>query len=191
MKFIPQNIRNHFLILSDLHQDERGIFRRSYCKNEFAKHGIDFDVKQGNISENFKKHTLRGFHYQVPPYSQAKLVRVTKGKVLDVVVDIRKNSPTFGKHVAVELSDDNHRQLFIPRGFAHAYVVLSDEAIFAYKVDDYYSKECDKGIIFNDSELNIDWKLGHSKLELAERDKLLPKLNETTDLFEYTDNLHV
>ena len=112
-------------------------------------------------------------------------MRVTKGRVLDVAVDIRKGSPTFGSHVAVELSDDNHSQLFIPRGFAHAYVVLSDEAIFAYKVDDYYSKECDRGISFDDPELDVDWKLDYSKLEFAERDKLLPKLNETKDFFEY------
>ena len=191
MNFIKTSIHGVVICEPIVHSDNRGYFIETYRQDKLEELiGYKVNFCQDNESKS-SYGVLRGFHYQVPPYSQAKLVRVTKGKVLDVVVDIRKNSPTFGKHVAVELSDDNHRQLFIPRGFAHAYVVLSDEAIFAYKVDDYYSKECDKGIIFNDSELNIDWKLGHSKLELAERDKLLPKLNETTDLFEYTDNLHV
>ena len=191
MNFIKPSIHGVVICEPIVHSDNRGYFIETYRQDKLEEFiGYKVNFCQDNESKS-SYGVLRGFHYQVPPYSQAKLVRVTKGKVLDVVVDIRKNSPTFGKHVAVELSDDNHRQLFIPRGFAHAYVVLSDEAIFAYKVDDYYSKECDKGIIFNDSELNIDWKLGHSKLELAERDKLLPKLNETTDLFEYTDNLHV
>jgi dTDP-4-dehydrorhamnose 3,5-epimerase len=190
MNFIETSIFGVVICEPIIHSDNRGYFIETYRQDrleEFIGYKVNFC--QDNESKS-SYGVLRGFHYQVPPYSQAKLVRVTKGKVLDVVVDIREGSPTFGEHVSVELSEDNHRQLFIPKGFAHAYVVLSDEAIFAYKVDDYYSKEFDKGIIFNDSDLNVDWKIDHSKLELAERDKFLPKLNETNDLFKYMDNLY-
>ena len=185
MNFIKTSIPGVVICEPIVHRDNRGYFIETYRQDKLEEF-IGYKVNFCQDNESKSSHgVLRGFHYQIPPYSQAKLVRVTKGRVLDVVVDIRKGSPTFGKHVAVELSDDNHSQLFIPRGFAHAYVVLSDVAIFAYKVDDYYSKECDKGISFDDPELDIDWKLDYSKLELAERDKLLPKLNETKDLFEY------
>ena len=130
-----------------------------------------------------KKGVLRGLHYQLPPFSQTKLVRVIQGKVLDVVVDIRKGSATFGKSVVVELSEENKYQLFVPQGFAHGYITLSDEAIFCYKVDNYYNKESERGIIYNDETLNIDWKFPSKNLIISEKDKLQPTLKDA-DLFE-------
>jgi len=119
---------------------------------------------------------LRGLHYQLAPYSQTKLVRVIEGRVLDIAVDIRDGSPTFGKHISVELTGENKKQLLIPRGFAHGYVVLSETAVFAYKVDNYYNQESDSGIAFDDSELNIDWKLPKENLKLSEKDTKQPSL---------------
>ncbi len=124
-------------------------------------------------------------HYQLHPSAQTKLVRVIKGKVLDVAVDIRRGSPTFGKHVGVELSGENKRQLLVPRGFAHGFVVLEDDTVFAYKVDNYYSPKNDRGIAFDDKELGIDWKISRDELNLSAKDKVQPKLSETDDLFEY------
>ena len=121
--------------------------------------------------------TLRGLHYQLEPHAQSKLVRVIQGKVLDVAVDIRQSSPTFGQHVAVELSSDNKRQLFIPRGFAHGFVVLSESAVFAYKVDNYYNKECDRGLAFNDPALGIDWQIDLAQVQLSDKDSKQPLLS--------------
>ena len=144
---------------------------------------------QDNESKS-SKGVLRGLHYQLPPHAQTKLVRVISGRVLDVAVDIRKNSPTFGKYVAVELSGENKKQLLVPRGFAHGFVVLEDDTIFAYKVDNYYSPECDRGIAFDDKNLNIDWILNHNELNLSAKDTKQPKLNETNDLFEFGVNYY-
>ena len=127
---------------------------------------------------------LRGLHYQLPPYTQAKLVRVIDGCVLDVAVDIRKSSPTFGQHVAKELTAQNKYQLFVPHGFAHGFIVLSDSATFAYKVDNYYAPEHDRGIAFSDTQLKIDWQLSPEELQLSDRDKILPSLVNAKDLFE-------
>ena len=124
-------------------------------------------------------------HYQLPPHAQTKLVRVIQGRVLDVAVDIRKGSPTFGLHVSVELSSENKKQMLVPRGFAHGFVVLEDDTVFAYKVDNYYSPECDRGIAFDDVALNIDWLVPHNELNLSAKDKVQPKLAETNDLFEF------
>ena len=132
---------------------------------------------------------MRGFHYQLAPFAQAKLVRVIKGKVLDVVVDIRKGSPTFGQNVSVELSEENKWQLFVPRGFAHGFVVLSDEAIFSYKVDNYYSKEGERGIAFDDETLAIDWKIDRKSILLSEKDTKNPSFLNA-DLFDYSNNLY-
>ncbi len=142
---------------------------------------------------NQKAHSrgvLRGLHYQLAPHAQSKLVRVIQGRVLDVAVDIRKNSPTFGQHVAVELSAENKKQLLIPRGFAHGFVVLEDDTIFAYKVDNYYSPQCDRGIAFDDAALNIDWILKKEELNLSAKDKVQPLLENTNDLFEYGVNYY-
>jgi dTDP-4-dehydrorhamnose 3,5-epimerase len=129
-------------------------------------------------------------HYQLAPDAQTKLVRVIQGRVLDVAVDIRKGSPTFGKHVAVELSAENKRQLFVPRGFAHGFVVLEDDTVFAYKVDNYYSPQNDRGIRFNDKDLGIDWLLDESILNLSEKDTRQPTLNEAEDIFDYGVNYY-
>jgi dTDP-4-dehydrorhamnose 3,5-epimerase len=137
---------------------------------------------QDNESKS-AKGVLRGLHYQLPPYTQAKLVRVIEGRVLDVAVDIRKSSPTFGQHVSVELTGENKHQLFVPHGFAHGFVVLSDSATFAYKVDNYYAPEYDQGIIFNDKQLAIDWMLPNQILQLSEKDLDLPSLDKIKSPF--------
>ncbi len=133
---------------------------------------------------------LRGLHYQLAPFAQTKLVRVIQGSVLDVAVDIRKGSPTFGKHVAVELSAENKRQLLVPRGFAHAFVVLEDDTVFAYKVDNYYSPECDRGISYSDENLGIEWPIPLEELKLSEKDTKQPNLHETDDVFDYSLNYY-
>ena len=133
---------------------------------------------------------LRGLHFQKAPYSQSKLVRCIKGKVLDVAVDIRKGSPTFGKYVAVELSEDNHRQFFVPRGFAHGFAVLSDEAVFQYKCDNYYNKESEGSIAWNDESLSIDWKIDMDKVVLSEKDKNSKPLAQADYLFDYNTDYY-
>ena len=185
MKFARTAIEDVVIIEPKVFGDERGYFVETYRKNkleEFLGYSINFC--QDNESKS-KKGVLRGLHYQLPPFAQTKLVRVIQGRVLDVAVDIRKGSPTFGQYIAVELSGENKRQLFVPRGFAHGFVVLEDDTIFAYKVDSYYSPECDRGIAFDDPSIGIDWKLPIEELLLSEKDKVQPKLDETNDLFEY------
>lgn len=171
MKFIRTKIPDVIICEPQVHADERGYFFESFKKESFEKfigHSIDFC--QDNEAKS-TKGVLRGLHYQMPPFAQSKLVRVIKGSVLDVAVDIRKKSNTFGEYVAVELSEDNKKQLFVPQGFAHGYVVLSEEAVFAYKVDNYYHKESERGILFNDSALQIDWKFPIEELLISEKDK--------------------
>ncbi len=155
--------------------DHRGYFFESYNKQNYISVGINVDFIQDNESMS-SYGVLRGLHYQLAPYAQSKLVRVVEGKVLDVAVDIRKNSNTFGKHVAVELSAENKRQLFIPQGFAHGFVVLSEKAIFSYKCDNYYNPENERGIIFNDLDINVDWQIPHNDVKLSEKDLKLPSL---------------
>ena len=133
---------------------------------------------------------MRGLHYQCGPYAQSKLVRVIKGSALDVVVDIRRGSPTFGKHIAIELSAENKTQLFVPRGFAHGFLVLEDETIFSYKVDSYYSPQHDRGILFSDPVLSIDWGLPESELILSDKDNKNPLLKDAIDLFDYSINYY-
>ncbi len=150
--------------------DERGYFAETFRQDKLEDFlGYKLNFCQDNESKS-SYGVLRGLHYQLAPYAQTKLVRVIKGEVLDVAVDIRKGSPTFGKHVAVELSEGNKKQLFVPRGFAHGFVVLSDEAIFAYKVDNYYNQDADRGISFDDEFLNIDWKISTDEMKLSEKD---------------------
>ena len=158
------------LIVPDIYNDERGYFFESFNYEKYKNNDIDNEWIQDNESKS-TYGVLRGLHYQLPPYTQAKLVRVIKGKVLDVVVDIRKNSNTFGRHISVELSEDNKYQLYIPRGFAHGFVVLSEEAIFSYKCDNIYMKSHEAGILYNDKELNIDWKIDLSKVIISDKDK--------------------
>ncbi|CAC9533792.1 dTDP-4-dehydrorhamnose 3,5-epimerase (EC 5.1.3.13) [uncultured Gammaproteobacteria bacterium] len=178
MLFERLEISDIVLIKPIIHSDDRGYFLETFRQDfleDFIGEKINFI--QDNESKS-NKGVLRGLHYQLPPYEQAKLVRVIEGSVLDVVVDIRKFSPTFGNSVTVELSDRNKHQLFIPKGFAHGFVVLSDEAIFAYKVDNAYSSELEKGIIFNDKVLNIDWILPKNQLKLSDKDKDLQEFKE-------------
>ena len=190
MTFTRTAIPDVVIIEPKVHGDSRGYFVETFVSNKLEEFlGYQINFCQDNESKS-SKGVLRGLHYQLPPYAQTKLVRVIHGRVLDVAVDIRKNSPTFGKYVAVELSGENKKQLVVPRGFAHGFVVLEDDTIFAYKVDNYYSPECDRGIAFDDKNLNIDWILNHNELNLSAKDTKQPKLNETNDLFEFGVNYY-
>ena len=185
MTFTRTAIPDVVIIEPKVHGDSRGYFVETFVSNKLEEFlGYQINFCQDNESKS-SKGVLRGLHYQLPPHAQTKLVRVIHGRVLDVAVDIRKNSPTFGKYVAVELSGENKKQLLIPRGFAHGFVVLEDDTVFAYKVDNYYSPQCDRGIAFDDKNLNIDWILNHNELNLSAKDIKQPKLNETNDLFEF------
>ncbi|MDB5211082.1 MAG: rfbC [Sediminibacterium sp.] len=167
-----------FLVHDTFFGDERGYFFESFNRNTFlAQTGMAIDFVQDNQSRS-QKGVLRGLHFQKDEFAQAKLVRVLQGKVLDIAVDLRRASASFGKHVAIELSEDSHTQLFVPRGFAHGFVVLSEEAVFFYKCDNYYYKPAEGGIIFNDAELAIDWQLPVEELILSEKDKILPGFKE-------------
>jgi len=186
MKFTPQKIADVLVLEPIVHGDERGYFVETFRQDLFEKavgHRVDF--VQDNESKS-SKGVLRGLHFQLAPYAQSKLVRVIEGSVLDVAVDIRQGSKTFGQYVAVELNAKNKKQMFVPRGFAHGFVVLSDTAIFAYKVDNYYSPECDRGLAFDDSQLAIDWQLPQASLQLSDKDTKQPLLNELTACFDIT-----
>lgn len=187
MKFTRLKIPDVILCEPRVFGDNRGSFLESFRQDKleaFLGHKINFC--QDNESKS-SYGVLRGLHYQLAPYAQTKLVRVITGAVLDVAVDIRKTSPTFGKHVAVELSAENKKQLLVPRGFAHGFVVLSEEVIFTYKVDNYYRPESDRGIAFDDSSLGIDWKLNSLELKLSEKDLNQP-LFKNSDYFENSIN---
>jgi dTDP-4-dehydrorhamnose 3,5-epimerase len=169
-------LKGCYVIQPTIFEDTRGYFFESFNQGKFNELiGQNVDFIQDNESFS-KKGTLRGLHFQKGEYAQAKLVRVIKGCVLDIAVDIRKDSVTFGEYVSIELSEDNKKQLFIPRGFAHGFVVLSDTAIFSYKCDNFYNKESEGGIIYNDESLKIDWKLNKDELIISEKDLLLQKL---------------
>lgn len=184
MKFIPQSIPEVVLIEPTIHSDSRGYFVETFRKDLLEKCiGYKVDFVQDNESKS-AKGVLRGLHYQLPPYAQAKLIRVIEGNVLDIAVDLRKSSPNFGQHVTVELTKANKRQLFIPRGFAHGFIVLSDSATFAYKVDNYYAPNYDRGIAFNDKDLAIDWQMPPKIIQLSDKDKSHPILANAKDLFE-------
>jgi len=190
MNFIRTEIPDVVICEPTIHGDERGYFVETFRADKLQEFlGYKINFCQDNESKS-SYGVLRGLHYQLPPHAQTKLVRVIKGRVLDVAVDIRKDSPTFGKHVAVELSGDNKRQILVPRGFAHGFVVLEDNTVFAYKVDSYYSPECDRGIAFDDVEINIDWKVSYEQLNLSAKDKVQHKLHETKELFEYGVNYY-
>jgi len=190
MKFTRTEIEDVIIIEPKVHGDNRGYFLESYRQDKLEEFlGYHVEFCQDNESKSMKG-VLRGLHYQLPPYAQTKLVRVIQGRVLDIAVDIRKDSPTFGKHVGVELSADNKKQLFVPRGFAHGFVVLEEDTIFAYKVDSYYSPECDRGMAFDDPTLNIDWLLPEPELVLSEKDRRQPKLAEVLELFDYETNYY-
>jgi len=190
MKFTRTRIEDVVIIDPQVHGDDRGYFVETYRQDKLeAFLGFKVNFCQDNESKS-SRGVLRGLHYQLSSASQTKLVRVIQGSVLDVAVDIRKGSPTFGQHVAVKLSAENKRQLFVPRGFAHGFVVLEDDTVFAYKVDNYYSPENDRGVLFSDPEIGVDWTMDASELKLSDKDTKQPLLKDA-DLFDYEVNLYV
>jgi len=190
MQFKRTKIADVVIIEPKVHGDERGYFVETFRADKLEEFlGYKINFCQDNESKS-SRGVLRGLHYQLHPAAQTKLVRVIAGRVLDIAVDVRKGSPTFGKYVAVELSSENKRQLLVPRGFAHGFVVLEDDTVFAYKVDNYYSPENDRGIAFDDEALGIDWQVPKEELLLSAKDKVQPTLAETKDLFEYGVNYY-
>ncbi|WP_045211626.1 dTDP-4-dehydrorhamnose 3,5-epimerase [Desulfonatronovibrio magnus] len=182
MLFTPTKIPQVIIVEPKVFGDERGYFFESFRKDIFDQEipGVNFVQDNESLS---MRGVLRGLHYQLPPMAQSKLVRVVQGRVLDVVVDIRRSSPYFGQHVAVELSQENKCQLFIPKGFAHGFIVLSQKALFQYKVDNYYSREHDRGILFHDPDLGIDWILKQQEIVVSGKDAENPLL-KNADVFD-------
>lgn len=189
MEVIKTDIEGVVIIEPCIFKDERGYFYESFSQREFEEKVCRTAFVQDNQSKS-SYGVLRGLHFQKPPYCQSKLVRCIKGAVLDVAVDIRKGSPTFGKHVAVELTEENHRQFFVPRGFAHGFAVLSEEAVFQYKCDNFYCKESEGAVAWNDPELAIDWRIPAEKVLLSEKDKHNKNIRETDYLFDYNEKLY-
>ena len=190
MNFTRTDIPDVVIIEPTVHGDERGYFVETFRQDKLEEFlGYTINFCQDNESKS-SRGVLRGLHYQLAPDAQTKLVRVIQGSVLDIAVDIRKGSPTFGQHVAIELTAENKKQMLVPRGFAHGFVVLKNNTVFAYKVDSYYSPENDRGIAFDDVNLKIDWQIPHNELNLSAKDKVQPKLHETNNLFEYGVNYY-
>ena len=184
MKVIATAIKDVVIIEPQVFGDDRGYFFESYSQQQFDQAVRPVRFVQDNESKS-RRGVLRGLHFQTGAAAQSKLVRVVQGRVLDIAVDIRRGSPTFGKHVAVELTAKNHRQLFVPRGFAHGFSVLSDEAVFQYKCDNYYAPGSEGGIAWDDPALAIDWRLPAGEILLSEKDRRHPKLADAPELFEY------
>ena len=189
MKVIGTEIEGVFILEPRVFGDDRGYFFESFSLKHFEEKVSKTVFVQDNESKSCYG-VVRGLHFQKPPYAQSKLVRVVKGRVLDVAVDIRKGSPTFGKHAAVELSEENKRQFFVPRGFAHGFAVLSEEAVFQYKCDNFYAPESEGALVWNDPDLGIDWRIPAAEVILSEKDKRHPRLKEVDWLFDYKDNLY-
>ena len=189
MDVVQTGIPGVVIIEPHVFEDARGYFVESFSQRDFDRQVREVRFVQDNESKS-SYGVLRGLHFQKPPHAQSKLVRVVKGSVLDVAVDIRKGSPTFGKHVAVELSAENHRQLFIPRGFAHGFVVLTDEVIFQYKCDNFYAPEAEGAIAWDDPDLDIDWKVPADKIILSAKDTNHPRLKDAQWLFDYNEELY-
>lgn len=190
MEIIKTDIEGVVIIEPRLFRDDRGYFFESFAERDFCERVCTTRFVQDNESKS-SYGVLRGLHFQKPPHAQSKLVRVIKGRVLDVAVDIRRGSPTFGRHVAVELTEENHRQFFIPRGFAHGFSVLSEEAVFQYKCDNYYAPQSEGALAWNDPELDIDWRIPADKIVLSEKDKRHPRLNDADAwLFDYNEKLY-
>ena len=189
MNIIKTEIDGVVIIEPRLFKDDRGYFFESYSEKDFNAQVREIKFVQDNESKS-SYGVLRGLHFQKPPYAQSKLVRVIKGAVLDVAVDIRKGSPTFGKHVAVELTEDNHRQFFIPRGFAHGFSVLTPEVIFQYKCDNFYAPQSESALAWDDPDLGIDWRIPSDKIILSEKDKHHPRLKDAEWLFDYNEQLY-
>ena len=189
MKVIETDIEGVVIIEPKVFADDRGYFFESFSQKEFEEKVCKTTFVQDNESKS-TYGVLRGLHFQKMPYAQSKLVRVVKGRVLDIAVDIRKGSPTFGKHVAAELSEENRLQFFVPRGFAHGFVVLSEEAIFQYKCDNYYAPQSEGGILWNDPVLDIDWQVPMEDIVLSYKDKKNPLLSESDYLFDFTEDFY-
>lgn len=184
MEIIKTDIEGLIIIKPQIFKDSRGYFFESFSQREFNEKVTPIQFVQDNESCS-SYGVMRGLHFQKPPYSQSKLVRCVKGSVLDVAVDIRKGSPTYGKHVAVELSAENHLQFFIPKGFAHGFAVLSEEAIFQYKCDEFYTPQSEGGIQLMDESLGINWPISADDAIISDKDKKYPKLSEITSDFDY------
>ena len=189
MEVIKTALEGVVIIEPRIFKDERGYFYKSFSQKEFDEKVMPVRFVQDNESMSVK-NVIRGLHYQKMPYTQSKLVRCTQGTVLDVVVDIRKGSPTFGQHVTVELSRENHRQLFIPRGFAHGFAVLSDTAVFQYKCDNFYAPQTEAGIQLTDKTLGIDWRTPLQEAILSAKDKKYPLLKDATLDFDINDQFY-
>ena len=189
MEVIKTEIEGVVIIEPRIFKDDRGYFYESFSQREFEEKVCRTTFVQDNQSKS-SYGVVRGLHFQKPPYSQSKLVRCIKGAVLDIAVDIRKGSPTFGKYVAVELTEDNHRQFFVPRGFAHGFAVLSDEAVFQYKCDNFYNKESEGSVAWNDPELAIDWRIPAEKVLLSEKDKQSKTISDADYLFDYNEKMY-
>ena len=189
MPFIPTPIKDLILFDPKIWRDSRGYFYESYNRKTFEEAGITTQFIQDNQALS-TYGVLRGLHYQLEPHSQAKLVRVIQGEVLDVAVDIREGSPTYGQSFSIRLSSENKKQLFVPKGFAHGYVVLSDTATFCYKVDDFYNKELERGIRFDDPTFNIDWQIDFDHVLLSEKDKQQPPFGEHAKYYPRTSILN-
>ena len=182
MEVIKTNIEGVIIVEPRIFKDGRGYFFESFSQREFEEKVCKTTFVQDNESKS-SYGVVRGLHFQKPPFAQSKLVRVIKGAVLDVAVDIRKGSPTFGQYVSVELTGENHRQFFIPRGFAHGFSVLSEEVIFQYKCDNFYSPQSEGAIAWNDPDLNIDWRIPAEKVVLSEKDSKHPRLKDWQNMF--------
>lgn len=189
MEVIQTAIEGVVIIQPRVFQDARGYFFESFSQREFEEKVCKIDFVQDNESMS-SYGVMRGLHFQTPPYTQSKLVRCVKGKVLDVAVDIRKGSPTYGQHVAVELSEENHLQLFVPRGFAHGFAVLSETAVFQYKCDNFYAPQADGGISIQDESLGINWQIPVDKAILSEKDIKHLCLQDFDSPFDYHENLY-
>ena len=189
MEVIKTEIEGVVIIEPRIFKDERGYFYESFSQREFEEKVCRTTFVQDNQSKS-SYGVLRGLHFQKPPHCQSKLVRCIKGAVLDVAVDIRKGSPTFGKYVVVELTEENHRQFFIPRGFAHGFAVLTEEAVFQYKCDNFYCKESEGAIAWNDPQFAIDWKIPADRVLLSEKDRLNKNIDEAEYLFDYNEKLY-
>ena len=189
MNIIRTSIEGVVIVEPRLFRDARGYFFESFSQRDFSDKVRAVDFVQDNESRS-TCGVLRGLHFQRPPHAQSKLVRCVRGAVLDVAVDIRRGSPTYGQHVAVELTEENLLQLFIPRGFAHGFAVLSEEAVFQYKCDNYYAPEADGGISIRDAELGIDWRIPAAEAILSEKDTRHPLLRDFVSPFEYTEDLY-
>ena len=189
MEVIKSDIEGVVIIEPRLFEDPRGYFFESFSEREFVEKVCNTHFVQDNESKS-SYGVVRGLHFQRPPHAQSKLVRVVEGSVLDIAVDIRHGSPTFGRYVAVELSAENHRQLFIPRGFAHGFAVLSEKAVFQYKCDNYYAPQSEGAIAWNDPAIGIDWRIPADKVILSAKDMAHPLLAECDELFDYNENLY-